>query len=102
MRNAVALVGCLLLGIVTALCVFFGILGFTPMGACEPGATSGACAYGRAGTVVAFVAIPAVALVSVLATWVGARRGPRVAWPYVGLVVTVAMMTGAVLVVGGS
>jgi hypothetical protein len=96
-RIALAVLGTVALVFGGCFAVFLGVLAFTPTMACTP-TTGGVCSYGQLPVKLAVFAVPAIVVLSVLATWVGALRRPRAAFPYVGAVLVAAVFAVALAI----
>ena len=97
MRIALAVLGTVALVFGACFAVVLGVLAFTPTTACAP-TTGGVCSYGQLPQKLAVFAIPAVVVLSVLATWAGALRRPRAAFPYVGAALVAAVFAVALAI----
>jgi hypothetical protein len=96
-RIALAVLGTVALVFGACFAVVLGVLAFTPTTACTP-TTGGVCSYGQLPVKLAVFAVPGIVLLSVLATWAGALRRPRAAFPYVGAALVAAVFAVALAI----
>ncbi|CCH29988.1 hypothetical protein ABZ816_32040 [Actinosynnema sp. NPDC047251] len=92
--KAAAVLGTVLLVLLTPPAFLYGLFAFTPTIGCEDSNT-GVCAYGQLPMMLNLLGLPVLVLVALLGTWVGrtgrSTRPPRFLVPYVGILAVLGL-----------
>ncbi len=96
--KAAAVIGTILLLVLTPVAFMYGLFAFTPTIGCKDSNT-GVCSYGQLPMLLNLCGLPVVVLVALIGTWIRKTgRPPRFVVPYLGVVAVLGLeYTGYVI-----